>query len=207
MASSPCSDTVEKCIDGISKSTSAEETCVGVIKLILTGAWSGVGRTTVKGATIAVRAVGNNPSAVVTSRDWKAPAARDWKVPTARDWKVPTARNWKAPTSRDWKVTTARNREVPTSRNWTAPTARDRKAPTARNRKAPTAGNWRPLTTTSRTSFTASIITANTVFILSLTMLSRWSSEGEGGESEGGDGFDKLHGVEESGKTVLLSRR
>jgi hypothetical protein len=38
-------------------------------------------------------------------------------------------------------------------------------------------------------------------------MLSRWSSESEGGESEGGDGFDKLHGVEESGKTVLLSRR
>jgi hypothetical protein len=67
LASSPCSDAIEKCIDGVPKPTSAEETCIGAMKLILTGAWTGVALTTVKGATIAVQAVGNNPPDVVTA--------------------------------------------------------------------------------------------------------------------------------------------
>ena len=60
MASSACSDAIEKCIDPVSECTSAEETYVGVIKLILNGAWARAGRTTVEGATIAVLTVGNN---------------------------------------------------------------------------------------------------------------------------------------------------
>jgi hypothetical protein len=160
LASSPCSDTVEKCIEGVSKSTSAEETCVGVIKLILTGAWTGVGRTTVKGATITVRAVGNYPPDVVTAGILGILTTGILGILISGERISLIVGNWKS---------------------------------------------GKPLTTGSRTSLTATI-TANTVIILTRAMLCRWSSESEGGERESDDGFDELHGVEESGKRALLER-